>query len=190
MELTVKRSKNLRRLIVVLSILIPVVVAVLFKVQIKGVDLTFLPPIYAGINALTAVLLVAALVLVKKRKLKQHENVIKICMALSVLFLLCYVAYHMTSESTMYGDTSGDHILQEVELLVVSSASRLFYFILLISHILLSVAVVPLVLYSFLFATEGRFEKHRKLTKITWPIWFYVAVSGVIVYCMISPYYQ
>lgn len=190
MELTAKKSKNLRRVIVALSVAIPVVVAVLFKVEIKGVDLTFLPPIYAGINALTAVLLVFALVLVKQRKYKLHETVIKICMALSVLFLLCYVAYHMTSQSTIYGDISGDHVLQEAELLAISSASRSFYFILLISHILLSVVVVPLVLYSFLFATEGRFEKHRKWTKITWPIWFYVAVSGVIVYWMISPYYQ
>lgn len=190
MELTAKKSKSLRRWIVALSIAIPVAVAVLFGAPpIEGVDTSFLPPIYAGINALTAVLLVVALVLVKKRRLRLHENVIKICMALSVLFLLCYVAYHMTSPATMYGDVSGDHMLQESELAAVSS-SRLVYFILLITHILLSVVVIPLVLYSFLFATEGRFEKHRKWTKFTWPIWFYVAASGVIVYYMISPYYR
>jgi putative membrane protein len=190
MELTAKKSKNLRRLIVVLSIIIPLAVAALFGIHIKGIDLTFLPSIYAGINALTAVLLVVALVLVKKRKLKLHEQVIKVCMALSVLFLLCYVAYHMTSDSTVFGDTSGDGILQETEKLAISSASRLFYFLLLITHIILSVAVVPMVLYSFLFATEGNFVRHRKWTRITWPIWFYVAVSGVIVYFMISPYYH
>lgn len=189
MESTVKKSKNLRRLIVALSIIIPLLVAVLFGVKIEGVDLTFLPSIYAGINALTAVLLIVALVLVKQRKLKLHERVIKICMGLSVLFLLCYVAYHMTSDSTIYGDVSGDGILQEAERLGISSASRMIYFILLISHILLSVAVVPMVLYSFLFALEGQFDKHKRLTKFTWPIWFYVAVTGVIVYFMISPYY-
>lgn len=190
MESTAKKSKNLRRLIVVLSIIIPLLVAVLFGVKIEGIDLTFLPSIYAGINALTAVLLIVALILVKRRKLKLHERVMKICMVLSALFLLCYVAYHMTSNSTVYGDVSGDGILQDAERMALSSASRLIYFILLISHILLSVAVVPLVLYSFLYGLEGQFEKHKRLTRFTWPIWFYVAVTGVIVYFMISPYYN
>jgi putative membrane protein len=189
MELTANKSKNLRRWIVILSVVIPLAVAALFGIKIEGIDLTFLPPIYAGINALTAVLLVAALILVKQRKLKLHENVIKICMTLSVLFLLCYVAYHMTSDSTVYGDTSHNGILEDAERVAVGSLARMIYFIILISHILLSVVVIPLVLYSFLFATEGNYEKHRKWTKITWPIWFYVAVSGVVVYFMISPYY-
>jgi putative membrane protein len=173
MELTAKKSKNLRRVIVALSIIIPLAVAALFGIKVEGVDLSFLPAIYAGINALTAVLLIAALVLVKQRKLKLHEQVIKVCMTLSVLFLLCYVAYHMTSDSTPYGGSFG-----------------YIYYPLLISHIILSVVVVPMVLYSFLFAMEGQFEKHKRWTKITWPVWFYVAVTGVIVYLMISPYYQ
>lgn len=190
MELSAKKSRNLRRWIVVLSVAIPVVVALLFGAPpVKGVDTSFLPPIYAGINALTAMLLVVALVLAKQRRLKLHEAVIKVCMALSVLFLACYVAYHMTSESTIFGDTNHNGMLEDAERVAVGSFSRMIYFVILISHILLSVVVIPLVLYSFLFATEGNYEKHRKWTKITWPIWFYVAASGVVVYFMISRYY-
>jgi putative membrane protein len=174
MESTVK-NKNIRKIITIISIVLPLAVAALFVIKIDGVDLSFLPKIYAGINALTAVLLILALVFVKQRKLKLHENVIKICMVLSILFLLCYVAYHMTSDSTKYGNPD--------------ATARLTYFLLLITHIVLSVAVIPMVLFSYLHAWEGNFEKHKKLTKITWPIWFYVAVSGVIVYLMISPYY-
>lgn len=172
MESTAKKSKNLRRLIIVLSVVIPLVVAVLFKVKIEGVDLTFLPPVYAGINGVTALLLVIALLFAKQRKFKLHERVIRLCLFLSLLFLASYVAYHMTSDSAIYGGSLG-----------------MLYYPLLISHIVLSIAVVPLVLYSFLLGLEGQFEKHRKWTKFTWPIWFYVAVSGVIVYFMISPYY-
>lgn len=174
MESTVK-NKNIRKIITIISIVLPLAVAALFVIKIDGIDLSFLPKIYAGINALTAVLLILALVFVKQRKLKLHENVIKICMVLSILFLLCYVAYHMTSDSTKYGNPD--------------ATARLTYFLLLITHIILSVAVIPMVLFSYLHAWEGNFEKHKKLTKITWPIWFYVAVSGVIVYLMISPYY-
>jgi putative membrane protein len=174
MESTVK-NKNIRKIITIISIVLPLAVAALFVIKIDGIDLSFLPKIYAGINALTAVLLILALVFVKQRKLKLHENVIKICLVLSILFLLCYVAYHMTSDSTKYGNPD--------------ATARLTYFLLLITHIILSVAVIPMVLFSYLHAWEGNFEKHKKLTKITWPIWFYVAVSGVIVYLMISPYY-
>lgn len=172
MESTVKSTKNLRRIIVVLSVAIPLVVAVLFGVKIEGVNLSCLPPFYAGINGLTAILLVLALIAVKQKKFKLHERVMKVCIFLSLIFLACYVAYHMTSDPTTYGGTLG-----------------WLYYPLLVSHILLSIAVVPMVLYSYLFAWEGRFDKHKKLTKYTWPIWFYVAVTGVVVYLMISPFY-
>jgi len=191
MESTVRKSKNLRKLIVVLSIVIPVVVAILFGApKVEGVDLTFLPAIYAGINGLTAFLLILALVLVKQKNFKLHEQLIKVCMVLSVLFLLLYIAYHLTSDTTRFGDTSGDGELDALETAAVSAGVRLTYFILLASHIILSIAVIPMVLYSYLHASEGNFEKHKRLTKITWPIWFYVAVTGVVVYFMISPYYH
>ena len=167
-----KKIKQVRAAIIAVSIVIPLVVAILFKVSIPGVDLTFLPPIYAGINGLTALLLIFALVAIKQKKVSLHRAFIRFSLLLSLLFLVCYVAYHMTSESTPYGGTMG-----------------YVYYPLLVSHIFLSVAVVPLVLFTYLFAWEGNFERHKKWTKITWPIWFYVAVSGVIVYFIISPYY-
>lgn len=190
MESSVKKNKRLRQLIVLLSIIIPLAVAALFGIRIEGIDLSFLPGIYATINGITAVLLVVALILVKQKKFKLHETVIKICMVLSVLFLLCYVAYHMTSDPTKYGDVNGDGELSDIEQLTASAGMRMTYFILLITHIALSVIVIPMVLYSYLFAMEENFNRHRKLVKYAWPVWFYVAASGVVVYLMISPYYQ
>ena len=165
--------KKARRAIIIASIAIPLVVALLFGVKIDGVDLSFLPPIYASINGLTAVLLVVALIAIKQKNMPLHRGIIRLCLLLSLLFLGCYVAYHMTSDSTPYG---GD--------------CRLVYFIILITHIILSIAVVPLVLFTYLFAWQGNFERHKKWTKFTWPLWWYVALSGVIVYFMISPYYS
>jgi putative membrane protein len=162
-----------RKLIVAVSIVIPIAVAALFGIRVDGVDFSFLPPFYAGINGLTAILLVSALIAIKSKNMALHQRLIQVCLVLSLLFLLCYVAYHMTSDSTPYG---GD-------------MKGLYYFI-LISHILLSVAVIPLVLFTYLFAWEGKFDKHKKWTRFAFPIWLYVAVTGVIVYLMISPYYK
>jgi len=167
-------SKKYNKLIIALSIVIPLAVAALFSVKIEGYDLTFLPPIYASINALTALLLVVGLVAIKNKKVKLHEKIMKTCIGLSAAFLLMYVAYHMTSESTAFG---GEGWVRPV------------YFFILISHIVLSVAIIPLVLFTFVRALAERYDKHKKLAKITLPIWLYVAVTGVVVYLMISPYY-
>jgi putative membrane protein len=166
------KLKKARLLIYTLSVVIPLVVAALFRVKIDGVDLSFLPPIYASINGLTAVLLVGALFAIKKGNQKLHESIIKVCLILSLLFLGSYVAYHMTSDPTVY---LGGYVT--------------LYYSILISHILLSVVVVPIVLFTYLFAWSGNYSRHKKWTKIAWPLWFYVAASGVIVYLMISPYY-
>ncbi|TSJ45457.1 DUF420 domain-containing protein [Fluviicola chungangensis] len=190
MESTQSTKPGIRKLIIVLSIVIPVVVAALFKVKIEGHDWHFLPSIYAAINGLTAFLLVVALIAIKQKKISLHEGIIKVCMGLSVLFLLLYIAYHMTSDPTVYGDLNGSGgNLDNYEKSQISSASQIAYYIILITHIILSVAVIPMVLFSYLYAWEGRYDKHRKWTKITWPLWFYVAASGVVVYIMISPYY-
>lgn len=161
-------------LIITLSIVIPLAVAVLFKVKIQGYDFSFLPRIYASINGITALLLMAALVAIKNGKRALHEGLMKICISLSALFLILYVVYHMTSDSTHFG---GEGTIRTV------------YFGLLISHIILSVAVIPLVLFTFSNALAGNFVRHKALAKFTFPIWLYVAISGVIVYLMISPYY-
>ncbi len=167
-------QKSYKKLIVVISILIPVAVAVLFGVKLEGYNFSFLPRIYASINGFTSVLLIVALVAIKNNKRIIHERLMKTSMVFSALFLVLYVAYHMTSDSTAYG---GEGITKNV------------YFFILITHILLSIAVVPLVLFTFERAISGNFERHKALAKYAFPIWLYVAITGVIVYLMISPYY-
>ena len=177
MENNIETKYN--KLIVVLSVAIPAVVALLFGVNLRklGYDvqpLSFLPPIYATINGLTAVVLVAAVIAIKNGNRKLHENLMKVAIACSVAFLGMYVAYHMTSDSTKFGG---------------EGPIRLVYFGFLISHIILSIAVIPLVLISYVRALASKFDQHKKIAKITFPIWLYVAITGVIVYLMIAPYY-
>ena len=169
-----KNDKKLKQAIWAVSIVIPVAVAILFTVKIEGLDLGFLPPIYASLNALTAIGLIVAIVAIKRKNRRLHQRVIQVCLIFSILFLLLYVLYHMTSDTTPYG---GDGIL------------KMTYFFLLISHILLSMVVIPIVLFAYLFAWQGDFERHKKWTKFAFPLWLYVAVTGVLVYVMISPYY-
>jgi putative membrane protein len=177
-----------RKVIIALSIVIPVVVAVLFRVKIDGVDLSFLPPIYASINGVTAVLLFSALWAIKSGNIALHQRLIQMCLGLSLVFLGCYVAYHMTSDPTLFGDSNGNGTVEENENAVLGLVKYLYYF-LLISHILLSIVVIPIVLFTYLFAWQGDYIRHKKWTKIAFPVWFYVATTGVIVYLMISPYY-
>ncbi|MCA6073624.1 DUF420 domain-containing protein [Fulvivirga sedimenti] len=169
------QEKKYKRIIVSLSVIIPLAVALLFKVQIKGYDLGFLPTVYATINAITAGLLIAALVAIKKGRTEAHKRFMTMCLVLSAMFLVLYVLYHMTSESTPYGG---------------EGTIRYLYYFILITHIVLSVAVVPLVLFTYLRALLGQFDKHKRLARITFPVWLYVAVTGVVVYLMISPYYS
>lgn len=168
------RKEPYQSLIVGLSIIIPIAVALLFRVKIDGYDFSFLPPIYASINGLTALLLLTALWAIKNGKRKLHENLMKTCLGLSVAFLVMYILYHITSESTSFG---GAGVIKYV------------YYFILITHILLSVIVVPMVLFTLGRALSGNFEKHKALARFTFPVWLYVAMTGVIVYVMISPYY-
>ena len=172
-------EKKYNKWIITLSVLIPVAVAVLFKIKLKDLGfnvapLPILPPIYATINGVTSVLLISAVLAIKKGKRQLHEKLMKTAIACSLVFLLLYIAYHMTTDSTKFG---GEGVLKYV-----------YYFILL-SHILLSIAVIPLVLITYVRALANKFDKHKKIAKITFPIWLYVAVTGVVVYLMISPYY-
>jgi putative membrane protein len=188
-----KKYKQARKLIIGASIAIPFLVAMLFGVNLPkmGYDvkpLYTLPPIYATINGITAILLILALIAIKKRNKNLHHRIIQTCMGLSILFLGMYVAYHITSVSTVYGDTNGDGLRDEVERLAVASSLAWYQFILL-THILLSIVIVPIVLFTYLFAWEGNYVRHKKWARIAWPIWFYVATTGVIVYLMISPYF-
>jgi len=173
------QEKKYKKIITALSIIIPIAVAALFGVNLRklGFDvepLTFLPPIYASINGLTAVLLILAVVAIKKGNRKLHEQLNTTAIACSLLFLLMYIAYHMTSDSTSFG---GEGVVKYV------------YYFILITHIVLSVIVIPFVLLTYMKAKLTNFVEHKKIAKKTFPIWLYVAVTGVIVYVMISPYY-
>ena len=186
-------EKKYNKWIVILSIVIPLAVAALFGINLRelGFDvqpLTMLPPIYAAINGLTALLLVIAFISIKKKDLVLHENLMRTAIWCSVVFLVLYVAYHMTSDSTIFGDLNHDGELDAVEKDAVGS-TRYFYYFVLISHILLSIAVIPFVLITYVRAITNNIEKHKKIAKITFPLWLYVAVTGVVVYLMISPYY-
>ena len=175
MDAIALKEKKFNKLITLVSIVIPVVVAILFRVKLPNVEpLSFLPPIYAATNGLTALLLIVAVWAIKNGKRKLHQNVMTTCIALSLAFLVMYVAYHMTSDSTAFGG--------------VGWIKWVYYFI-LFTHIVLSIAIIPLVLKTYARAYLKKFESHRKLAKITFPIWLYVAVTGVVVYLMISPYY-
>lgn len=175
MDKVALKEKTFNRLITVVSIVVPVIVAMLFNVKIPNVDrLGFLPPIYASINGLTAMLLLGAVWAIKNGRRKAHRTLMTTCIGLSVVFLVLYILYHMTSESTTFG---GDGII------------RYFYFFILISHIALSIIIIPLVLKTYVRAYLGKYESHKKLARITFPIWLYVAITGVAVYLMISPYY-
>ena len=177
MSKTENTSQGIRykTLIIVVSVVIPVVVLVLFNIRITSLPaLTFLPPIYASINGITALLLIAALYSIKNKKIKQHELLMKTSIFLSLVFLVMYILYHMTTDPTPFGG---------------EGSIRYLYFFILITHITLSVFIVPMVLITYVRALSKMFDKHKKIARITFPIWLYIAVTGVIVFLMISPYY-
>ena len=167
-------SKKYSKLITTVSILIPVVVAILFTVRLPNVSpLDFLPPIYASINAITALILVLAYVAIRQKKIKLHEKLMKTAIALSLVFLVMYVAYHDIRPHTLWRGGSG-----EIHLLFHA-----------ISHIILSIGIIPMVLITYVRAISKRFADHKKISVITFPLWLYIAITGVVVYLMISPYY-
>ena len=175
MDSAALKEKKFNRIIAVISILVPIVVAALFGVKIPNVEpLSFLPPIYASVNGLTAIVLIIAVWAIKSGKRELHQKLMTFCIGLSLLFLIMYVTYHMTSDSTTYG---GEGVIKYV------------YYFILITHIILSIGVIPLVLRTYARAYLKKFDEHRALAKYTFPVWLYVAVSGVVVYVMISPYY-
>ncbi|REE16799.1 putative membrane protein [Winogradskyella pacifica] len=173
------KAKKYNKWIIVLSIIIPVVVAILSRVKLQdlGYDvqpLTFLPPIYATINGFTALLLILAFMAIKKKNIVLHENLMTTSVWTSVIFLIMYVAYHMTSDSTQFGG---------------EGAIKYIYYFILITHIVLSIVIIPFVLITYVRGITNDIERHRKIARITFPMWLYVAVTGVVVYLMISPYY-
>ena len=176
----IAKAKKYNKWVIILSIVIPIAVAALFGINLRDLGfnvepLTFLPPIYAAVNGLTALVLIAAVFAIKNKNRKMHERLMKFAITLSVGFLVMYVAYHMTSDSTKFG---GEGLIKYV------------YYFILITHILLSIVIIPFVLMTYVRAITNDIARHKKIAKITFPLWLYVAITGVIVYLMISPYYS
>ncbi|MDP5139869.1 MAG: DUF420 domain-containing protein [Spirosomaceae bacterium] len=164
-------------LINTLSVVIPVVVAILLGIRTKldlGEWTTVLPHLNAVINSLTTIFLLVGLYFIKQKNIQYHQYMMTISFSLGACFLVFYVIYHLTNASTTYGGEGN---------------IRYFYYTILISHILMSLIVLPFVLRAMFFAVTKQFIRHKKVTKIAFPIWLYVSVTGVIAYLMISPYY-
>lgn len=194
-------SKLVRALIWVLSIAIPAVVAILLfntgdtpffneESFLGGVDVSFLPHLIGALNSATAVLLILGLVFIKNKNVQWHKTMMSCAFMLGIIFLVAYVIYHASPISgTKFGDIDGDFVLSEAEKAKVG-IWRTIYLIVLVSHILLAIVVVPFVLFAMYFALANKIELHKKVVKYTLPIWMYVSITGVVIYLMIRPYYM
>ena len=188
----VKNDSKAKVLIWTVSIIVFVAVVILSKVKLV-LDLPFNVHVFATINAvinsMVAILLVAGLLTAKSKNYATHKKIMLSAIVLSVLFLVSYICHHLLAGETKYGDLNHDGVLSMNETAMAGSA-RIFYYILLLTHIPLAAIILPFILFTAYRALTGEYEKHRKLVRITWPVWFFVAVSGVVVYLMISPYYN
>ena len=187
-----KNDRLVNWLIGIFSVVVFAVVVILGRVKLE-VDLGFNVHIFAVINAvinsLVALLLIAALIAVKQKKYILHKQMMMTALILSILFLVSYIAHHLLSGDTKFGDANHDGILSADEKLAVGSL-RIIYYIILSVHIFLAAIILPFILFTAYRAMTAEFPAHKKLAKITWPLWLYVAVTGPIVYWLISPYYQ
>jgi len=188
-----KNDAKAKWLIGIFSVVVFAVVTVLGKYNLAGkVNLSFNVHIFAKINAIingtVAVLLVVGLLLTKQRNFELHKKVMMLAMVLSVLFLVSYICHHLLAGETMYGETDGIAGLSDAE--KAAAGSRTIYLLILLTHIPLAGLALPFILFAAYRALTGEYEQHKKLVRIVWPVWFYVAITGVIVYLMISPYYH
>ena len=187
-----KNDSKARILIFTVSAVVFTAVLILSRVQWK-LDLPFDVHIFALLNAiinsLVALLLIAALISVKKGNYLLHRNIMITALILSVLFLLSYIAHHLLAGDTKFGDVNHDGIISAEEKTAAGS-QRTLYYIILITHIPLAGLILPLILFTAYRGLTGEYTRHKKLARITWPLWFYVAITGVLVYYFIHPYYS
>lgn len=172
-----KNDKKAKRTILLFSVFIFAAIVLLSRVTLKvnlGFDVHLFALANAIINSIVAVLLLLALIAVKMKSYKLHRNIMLTAMFLSILFLVSYICHHLFAGETKFGGVG---------------TTRTIYYILLGTHIPLAGIILPFILFSAYRGLTAEFDKHKKLVRITWPIWFYVAVTGVIVYWMIEPYY-
>ena len=175
--MTITKENLYKILTIILSIVLPLAVTVIYlmpKLSVSIFNFHILPLINAWINGFTFVVLLAALIAIKQKKISLHKRLMTSALVLSILFLVLYVTYHTITESTKF---QGEGLIKTI------------YFFILFTHIICAVSIVPLVLITYIRAISEKFDKHKKIAKITFPIWLYVSISGVIVYLLISPYY-
>jgi len=187
-----KNDKKANILITVVSLVIFLVVASLSKIPPPKFPFSFSVHVFAFINAIinstVAVLLVAGLWSAKQKKFDLHRRIMITAIILSVLFLVFYIGHHLFAGDSKFGDLNHDNILSDAEKLAVGSIRYVYYFI-LITHIILAAVILPFILFTAYRALTGEYSRHKKLARYTWPLWFYIAVTGVVVYWMIHPYY-
>ena len=189
--LLAKNDSKARVFIGIVSFVIFTAIVILSRVELKvdlGFDVHIFALINAWINSLVSILLVLGLIAVRSRRFVLHKNIMIAAMIFSIAFLVSYISHHLLAGDTKFGDLNHDKELDAEELLAVGK-TRLIYFIILITHIFLAAVILPFILFTTYRGLIAEWAKHRKLAKITWPIWLYVSVTGVIVYLMISPYY-
>jgi putative membrane protein len=192
MENNIVLAKKLNRWAWIISGVVLALVLVMRRVKIplpNGVDFSFLPPFHAMVNGVTALILLAAFIAIKNKRVELHRKLVFTALGLSLLFLLSYVAYHFTTPETIYGDFNGDGILEDEERLAVGK-DRVVYLALLLSHILLAAFSLPFILLTFIRAYTQQFDAHKKMARWVFPIWFYVAATGPICYLLLLPYYN
>lgn len=187
-----KNDKQAKLLIGIFSVVVLVAVIFLSKFTLT-VELPFDKHIFALVNALlnatVTILLVVALIAVKQKNYTAHKNIMLTALLLSVLFLVSYIAHHLLAGETKFGDTDHDGLISAAELVVVGN-TRSLYFLLLATHIILAATSLPFILFTAYRGLTGEYADHKRKAKRIWPIWFYVAVTGPLVYMMIKPYYS
>lgn len=187
-----KNDKAAKIFIWVVSLIVFSVITILARVKLN-VNLGFDPHLFAATNAVlnscVTVLLIAGLLAVKRKNYVLHRNLMVAAIVLSLLFLLSYICHHLFTGDTKYGDLDHNGIVSADEKTVAGPIRIVYYFILL-THIPLAGIILPFILFTAYRSLTGEYEKHKKLARITWPVWLYVAITGVVVYLMISPYYQ
>lgn len=188
-NLTLARQLNVGAWIVTVAVLFLVGLMRQVKIPLPdGWDFSFLPPFHATVNAVTAIVLLAALYFIRNKQVEAHRKAIYVAVGLSVLFLLSYVAYHFTTPETLFGDANGDGMVDAAEK-AAAGTMRTVYLILLLSHIVLAAVSFPLILFTFIRAYTNQFDRHKRMARWVWPLWFYVAVTGPLCYWMLMPYY-
>lgn len=188
----VKNDSKARLIIWIVSVVVFGAVAFLAKFKLNihlGFNVHVFAAINAVINSIVAFLLIAGLFVVKQKNYVLHKKIMLAAIVLSVLFLVSYICHHLLAGDTKFGDINHDGILSDEEKSTAGTV-RIIYYILLITHIPLAAIILPFILFTAYRSLIGEYEKHKKLARVTWPVWFYVAITGVVVYLMISPYYS